>query len=413
MKLQEFFSAKSHERTSRFVKKAVKRSCDDDDVMLPGRPSSSTTKPKISKSFGAAPAKKKRFLSENVKINVGIAKENENGDLCIARGSLASLDVRKAMKYEEVLKAAINKHAAHNQFFDSTGRYALVYPDFKVARQVPATDASFTVEGYKKELGKPYSKLNLFLCREIDLECNNDDGEEKNAKACKNKSGIPDEVCVSDTSDQSDDDAVLSYPFMHPNIITDFDPSPLLEVGESNSKLQETAFPPVPIVSGDIQNLPANSFELQPFYEIFNRRPSYDAKMRCPICNLQFSMKEIEQHADSCLQKKETPLIFSEELVAAGILEDDDNDVNFEEQPAVDSDWQGQLVTVIKSCQVSADEIAVNIRRGNAFSDFTTFFKRKWNRSKWCYIYRVNYIGEAGIDTGGVSREFYTGAYIH
>eukprot|EP00794_Sanderia_malayensis_P020800 gene20800-22840_t len=113
-------------------------------------------------------------------------------------------------------------------------------------------------------------------------------------------------------------------------------------------------------VSNAIQQPSASPFEFEAVYEIFKRRPSSDAKMRCPICNLQFSTSTIEKHADSCLQKTETPLIFSEELIS-GLHDDYDNGDDSEIESAIDSDWQGQ----------------------------------------------INYIGEAGIDTGGLSREFY------
>ena len=49
-----------------------------------------------------------------------------------------------------------------------------MYPDLKLVRKVPGTNIDFSVCEYKKELGKPYSEVDLFLCLESEVE---NDGE--------------------------------------------------------------------------------------------------------------------------------------------------------------------------------------------------------------------------------------------
>ena len=65
--------------------------------------------------------------------------------------------------------AAKNKHSNHNQFFCDSEDYVLVYPDQKIVDKIPGTIERFTVSGYKKELAKPYSRMDLYLCKAHDL----------------------------------------------------------------------------------------------------------------------------------------------------------------------------------------------------------------------------------------------------
>ena len=66
------------------------------------------------------------------------------------------------------LNLAVEKHAAHDQYFCGLKDYFLLYPDQKIVDTVPGTIEKITVERYKQELAKPYSKLVLFLCKECD-----------------------------------------------------------------------------------------------------------------------------------------------------------------------------------------------------------------------------------------------------
>ena len=44
--------------------------------------------------------------------------------------------------------------------------YVFLYPDSKLVYHIPVTDEPFTVAKYKKELGKPYSKICFYLCKD-------------------------------------------------------------------------------------------------------------------------------------------------------------------------------------------------------------------------------------------------------
>lgn len=70
-------------------------------------------------------------------------------------------------------RKALEKHVAHNAKLPASQEWKLVYPDVKEVKNIPGTSDSFTVDKYKECLGKPYSRINLFLCRTEDLEGRN------------------------------------------------------------------------------------------------------------------------------------------------------------------------------------------------------------------------------------------------
>ena len=52
--------------------------------------------------------------------------------------------------------------------------------------------------------------------------------------------------------------------------------------------------------------------------------------------------------------------------------------------------------------------LLISVRRSYCFYDFTRFFKKSWNKSRWNLHYKYAFVGECGVDEGGVSREFYS-----
>ena len=48
----------------------------------------------------------------------------------------------------------------------------MLYPDQKLVHKVPGSDEDFSVAKYKQELAKPYSKVDLYICKET--ECKKD-----------------------------------------------------------------------------------------------------------------------------------------------------------------------------------------------------------------------------------------------
>ena len=75
---------------------------------------------------------------------------------------------------------------------------------------------------------------------------------------------------------------------------------------------------------------------------------------------------------------------------------------------------QTQLVSTIDrqlhKCEINEEnELTINVRKGFCFKDFLKTFQNSWNIKRMRNKYSITFIEESGIDTGGVSREFYSG----
>ena len=59
----------------------------------------------------------------------------------------------------------------------------LLYPEQKIVANIPGSTVAFTVGKYKKELAKPFSKVDLYICKLHDLTgmvYSNDDSPDNN-----------------------------------------------------------------------------------------------------------------------------------------------------------------------------------------------------------------------------------------
>ena len=75
---------------------------------------------------------------------------------------------------------------------------------------------------------------------------------------------------------------------------------------------------------------------------------------------------------------------------------------------------QRELVSAIYSqfqkCEMNEEnELAINARRGFCFKDFLKTFQKNWNIKRMRNKYSITFIGESGVNTGGVSRNIYSG----
>ena len=55
--------------------------------------------------------------------------------------------------------------------------WLLLYPDFDPVLNVPGTEKPFSVMDYKDSIGRPFARVNLYLCRMSEYE-----GERKKSK---------------------------------------------------------------------------------------------------------------------------------------------------------------------------------------------------------------------------------------
>ena len=101
-------------------------------------------------------------------INIGLMEyvaEEEGDVLNPVRGSSLPLKVKTNAGYDEILEAALKKREAFDRKFCHTMHrgYVLAYPDSRIAKKMPGTSEEFILSDYKDWLGRPYSRLSLYL----------------------------------------------------------------------------------------------------------------------------------------------------------------------------------------------------------------------------------------------------------
>ena len=117
------------------------------------------------------------------------------------------------------------------------------------------------------------------------------------------------------------------------------------------------------------------------------------------------------QHADACLDRQTTPttICITSEDKRKNLEENDSQAINYNSLSR--NDIAAIIFSVVNNdCRVINDfSIKVNIRLGFYFEDFVKAFNKKWIIGKRNHKYCISFVGKSGIDTGGVSREFYSG----
>ena len=139
----------------------------------------------------------------------------------------------------------------------------------------------------------------------------------------------------------------------------------------------------------------------------------------CPVCNNSFPADVIEEHADICSETRyKSPFVVN-------LIDDDINDNSDEDISNTDYDYfQGdnteevdlkasvrKFITELRP--TNENENKINVRRMNAFADCQKFFSRSWNRNKKENKMIITFLGEAGVDTGGPLREFFSCEYCN
>ena len=111
-------------------------------------------------------------------------------------------------------------------------------------------------------------------------------------------------------------------------------------------------------------------------------------RVYCPICNNQFPIGIIEEHANRCLERKNSPLIShqfhddSEESETDKQYSSGDCHVNVNKEN-IPSDVDGlsrRIQIIIQECGMLRENILqLNIRRGFCFQDFVKAFRKVTN----------------------------------
>ncbi|XP_065104077.2 uncharacterized protein [Paramisgurnus dabryanus] len=119
----------------------------------------------ISKKGGSSKHEQKK-----VQINIGIMCL-QSGALKPLRGKTLPLFTDPQITANDLLRMAEKKFKDFNKDMEE-GPYILLYPDLSEVINVPGTQRPFTLKDYKSEIGKPYQRINLFICKKNDFEAN-------------------------------------------------------------------------------------------------------------------------------------------------------------------------------------------------------------------------------------------------
>jgi hypothetical protein len=98
--------------------------------------------------------------------------ECEGERLKVKRGSHLPIEVNKYYSDVTVKRVGLEKQLAHNKHLreDNDGSWQLLYPDFDLVYFIPGTKVPFSVEKYKESLGRPFNRVNLYICKTTDYD---------------------------------------------------------------------------------------------------------------------------------------------------------------------------------------------------------------------------------------------------
>ena len=260
----------------------------------------------------------KKVNDKPVMINVVLIRAAEDKELSIVRGSKLPVQVKKGFDADQVLKSNVKKHVDHDQHFCGIENNCFMYPDMKIVDVAPETRHKFTVQKYKDDLGRQYSKIDLYLRKSVNAEknCTSENWFEEviNPNAIYDNT-ISAEKFFRSTLTNQDGNFELESP-------KNYETSVSSERLESAKPAAVTST--VPIIStkhmdsdeepiAPVFSTPEISNAESIYYPIF--QPSIDTsptfspvnvgtKVFCPISNKRFFVTETKKHADVCLTRK-------------------------------------------------------------------------------------------------------------
>lgn len=295
---------------------------------------------------------KKAKSNEEVKVQVGVL-EADGGKLKRLKGRTLPLVIASSCNADNLLKAAIGKHTKHFKQFDKYADYLLLYHDHSIVQRLPGSSEDFVLSEYKKDLGKPYSKIYFYLCGKIDLER------------------------VKDFAETESDDDILM---------------PRGEEKKQTVKLESAID-----ISDDDEE----------------RKSFQSPETSCPTCFRMFPFDQIEAHANICADNHIDPIGYVSDDNLEELLNDFpeiSTDVSEVENTSPDTKMEKMkdLVTELAK-NVQPVKIRISVRRKSVFKDYLETAKKPWFNGR--RMLKVTFIGEPAVDDGGPRREFFSGLH--
>ena len=81
------------------------------------------------------------------------------------RGKTLPVKVTSTANAESILEKGVKKHSNHDKSVYECIQYVLLYPDCSEVVNLPGTDESFMLEKYRKDVGKAYNRITLFIAK--------------------------------------------------------------------------------------------------------------------------------------------------------------------------------------------------------------------------------------------------------
>jgi hypothetical protein len=297
------------------------------------------------------------------------------------KGRTLPVAVNNNINANDLLQMALAKHNKHFRSFNGDMEsFVLLYPDNTTVNLLPGSSEFFSLKDYKKDLGKPYSRINFylknFIYKKFEADINSEDSLEREYENDQSESSGGRKLSILKNTQPI-------RPFLFNNENDDYIPP------DAKCTYQSTT--------------------------------QKNATVACPTCYQLFPVGEIETHADVCASQfdpigtvnleteSEIPgdedmhLLCLENPLQAPIT-GDKNDI-------ASNALREQIKETIIVLQTNIDQSVnrLSIRRRYAFQDYTAARRKPRRKFNPNGMLKISFIGEPAVDDGGPRREFYSG----
>ena len=285
-------------------------------------------------------------------IFIGLVEWNESGE-CLKRkhGKRMALKVNRDDPPAVLLQKAVEKWKAYfSNYFDVNEDYVLLLEDYKEATFLPGSCKEFfTLERYQEELGKDFKRITLFLCTLTDFRMSEGeatvDGEKSEGHLWDEVINLPETVYPVENHDSNPSDGNRDGDKVE--VSTDAEQKHSITAAHENEMLQiEDDFVMAQAIQASLENVSSGKIQESP--------------------------------AEATLDKEVT---YSDHISVIQSLE--------------------QHVTI-------TEQFFLVVRRGVPFQRVISLWQRESNRMSPENRVRVKYLGEDGIDSGALAREFFS-----
>ena len=299
---------------------------------------------------------------KEVQITLGLMEYSETlMKLKVRRGKRLALVVSNVAPYFIIKEKAIEKwRAYHSDTFDDMQEYILLLENLQEAQFLPGGKAEFfSLKRYREELGKDYNKITLYLCKRSDFNesmgCDDSDGSGEFSVASFSKKQKTEDYTQERMQLDDDLQRELEFPLISPLAPALYDST---WIDAIPTQLAQRA-------SATCDNGQSNE-----------SAPSTSAKSKEESIDLGQS----NESAPSTSAKSKEESVDLESLVKS-----------FEAK-------------VIKGTA----QFFIVVRRNATLSRAISLWQRESAKVSPEKILRVKFLGESGIDTGALAKEFLT-----